>query len=685
MGLSKSLTASINALEKKGEFTPSDGVSVADRAERLALEIERAVHDTHPNLSAYGSQVRTLLFNLKSNVDLTARLLAGTLTPTMLAAMSSDELATEELQKSNAEMVARAEKQAIKITEDGPRIRKTHKGEEVIGGDVDMVVDKVPSPLVAPETASEQDKAREPPAQLDLARSPTKGLAVSTQQSPTKADFDINKVFSSVKSPTLTQGRHRLSISTAPAGGPGIDPEVDRFLDDGTQSPPYSPSAESDPDVVWRGNLVMNTIATVQVSAKHIGGAKLSESIQLPWNKLIPKSLSVCGRIDEHQAIVYLCGLRYSLPTDIVVVNLEPGSEASKPEFQKIFDYFVSKKRYGVIGDKGVANVRDTYLVPVLPGTGNHPEFMYNLQDNFIPETRTEPMLLAVFVYRNDPETLMRVHGTADAEHAKRQHELATQPNTQHGQQGFVQSPGTPTPSHPGFPQGGRQSISAPAFSPATPQGTFPNYPTPRESHHPLQQPQLNASGQREPDQPVTGYRPAQDPAQVAAEAIARQVLGPLIISPTVNFLLPQAQTMSTKEWEVIKNIYEQDPRARDDLPYLSSVLERVGNRGQSAPGAPPTPTPAPAPAPAPAPRRKSQPKVQPSQAPLPGPAVQTPVPPPQPPHAIRNTPIPPPPIPHVAAAAAAPPPRQTPPRQTPIPPPPIPPQAAAAAGAPPA
>ncbi|KAK3305182.1 uncharacterized protein B0T15DRAFT_531556 [Chaetomium strumarium] len=56
---------------------------------------------------------------------------------------------------------------------------------------------------------------------------------------------------------------------------------------------------------------------------------------------------------------------------------------------------------------------------------------------------------------------------------------------------------------------------------------------------------------------------------------MARDILGNLMTSPTVHFLLPQAHVMTHKEWGVIKKVYEKNPRARDDLSYLSECLER--------------------------------------------------------------------------------------------------------------
>jgi len=673
--LSKSLAASIGVAEKNGSV-PSDGVSTSDRAERFALQIERAVHDTHPTTGSYAGQIRTLAFNLKSNPELTARLLARTLTPPMLASMSTEELASKELQKETAEMLARAEKQAIKITDDIPRVRRTHKGDEIIDDDHFIASEEVPSAPVGRSGAPKQEPKETPEFPPHARHRSVSGPVVDSQQSPSRSDFDLNKVFSSVKSPTLPQGQPRASFAAAPSAGPGEDPDVDRLLDDGTQSPPYSPKEENDPDVVWRGNVIMNTIAEVQVAAKHMGGANLNETINLPWDKLLPRTLTVCGRIDEQQAIVYLCGLRYSLPTDVVVVSLEPTTPAAKAGMNKLIDYFVSKKRYGVVGDKGVANVRDTYLVPVPAGTGNQPEFMMNLADNFIPDTRTEPMMLCVIVYRNDPETIQRIHGTTDTNHSVRMQQAVS-----HGS-GPSQSPGTPTPTQGAFPPTGRQSVSAPAFSPTSPQGAFPQYPSPRMATPAQQQPPPQAPGPQPPRQTST-----MDELQRQGEATAREVLGHLITSPTVSFLLPQAHIMSRKEWELIKRIYERDPRTRDELPYLSTILEKEGQQQQQQQqqqrqvSQPQPPAQAQAPSPHPQQQHRPQPQQplqsQPPTQHQPHPQQQPQQQQQQHPHPVRTTPIPPPPIPPAASAG--------PPKQTPIPPPPIPPQATGSSGGPPA
>lgn len=65
--------------------------------------------------------------------------------------------------------------------------------------------------------------------------------------------------------------------------------------------------------------------------------------------------------------------------------------------------------------------------------------------------------------------------------------------------------------------------------------------------------------------------------AQQTGQKVAQEVLGQFVTVPTVQFLLPQAHQMSRREWEIIKSIYERDPKAQDDLQYLGILLEKEG------------------------------------------------------------------------------------------------------------
>ncbi|KAF4595718.1 Transcription factor S-II, central domain containing protein [Ophiocordyceps camponoti-floridani] len=566
--LKKSLCHVIGGIMKTNGFVLAEGETEEETAEKYALQIERAVFDTHPvgkSQKEYGLQIKTLAFNLKNNPELCHGLLSGNLPPSNLAVMTSEQLASAEMQRQTAEMRARAEKQSILYTsETGPRVRRTHKGEEVVEDD-SLAINEAPMPTAGgprrggtngPAVKREPDGA-EPQQQQQ-------------QRSPSQPNFDINKVFSTVKSPMVGHQR-KPSVPDIQTKGPGFDPDVDRMLEDDNESPPYSPTEEAqDPDVVWRGSLAMSSIADFQATAKYVGGANFGNMGS--WSKLMPKRMTVAGRIPQQSAIEYLCSMRYSNLTDIVVVSVAPATSSSRPEFQNLIEYFLSKNRYGVVGNKVAGNVRDTYLVPVPAGEDGHPEFMLNLVDNYIPRSRTEPMLLAVFVYRNEPEQMKQ--------QAAVQPEPAASGQPANGQLASASaSPATVRNS----------SVSGPAFSPATPQGPFSGTTqaapaTPVTATQRQQQPPSSSTPVPIP-QPASCARPAapsppgpmteaESQAQMAGQVVAREVLGPLISAPTVQFLLPQAHRMSRKEWEVVRTMYEREPRSREDLNYLGALLE---------------------------------------------------------------------------------------------------------------
>ena len=75
------------------------------------------------------------MFNLKKNTVLVDRLLSGSLKAAEFVAMEAEEMASADKQREYAAMREAAEKQMILTDEPGPRLRKTHKGEEIVGED----------------------------------------------------------------------------------------------------------------------------------------------------------------------------------------------------------------------------------------------------------------------------------------------------------------------------------------------------------------------------------------------------------------------------------------------------------------------------------------------------------------------------------------------------------------------
>lgn len=102
----------------------------------IAVAVERAVFRicyTAAKLAAeYNNKIRSINFNLKKNNALADEVLNGGILPERLAEMSTDEMANKELKEYMAKVRIQAEINVTLVKTDGPRIRKTHKGEELV-------------------------------------------------------------------------------------------------------------------------------------------------------------------------------------------------------------------------------------------------------------------------------------------------------------------------------------------------------------------------------------------------------------------------------------------------------------------------------------------------------------------------------------------------------------------------
>ncbi|QSZ36184.1 hypothetical protein DSL72_007309 [Monilinia vaccinii-corymbosi] len=579
--IKKGLLQSIPLAIEDRYYTLRPDDTIEAKAERLAIQIEVAVRNTHPNKSASIKQIRSIFLNLKQNQELCNGLLTQSLTPQALAVMTTDDMASKELKRETAIMKARADKQSIMITDDGPRIRRTHKGEEIIEGDsnpieysdIPMSASRRREILDPNAGTGDRSRSRSPENEVELpeedmddyssrdkirsSSTPKVPLNIDTKQPAVRKgsaqgsateSFDINKVFSSVRSPHPATNKQRVSVdhyrrmsgNAPPVNGPGDDPDVDKMLQDDNESPPYSPVEDNpDPDIVWRGTVSMDAVAKFPAYAKQVAGPDLSRNrMQTPWSDLLHKDLKVHGRIDADKANEYLCGLRYSPPSDVIIINITPASESQ--DFLDLYNYFHDKKRYGVLTNKGPGNVRDTYLVPVPPGPGNIPDFIVNLLEHNLPEDRPEPSILVTLVVRSgwEPSRIQSFDGASDP------HSPLTAGGVGQRQMSMNHTGPAMSPSSVAHP-GGFHSPS-------------PAVPRPDERHQ-----HQNFEEQRRI-------------AQVDGEAIALRILGEYSRAPTVSFLMPQAYQMRDLEWQAIRSILERDEKAQNDLKHLSEVLART-------------------------------------------------------------------------------------------------------------
>lgn len=123
--------------QKEGAFSLPPNQSVEDFGNKLGLAVEYAIFlnfwgPSAEQSSHYPEKFRTINHNVKQNPALRNRLLTGDLSPNDFSKMSSHDMASKELQEKTAEMKRAADQQAILVEQQGPRIRRTHKGEEFV-------------------------------------------------------------------------------------------------------------------------------------------------------------------------------------------------------------------------------------------------------------------------------------------------------------------------------------------------------------------------------------------------------------------------------------------------------------------------------------------------------------------------------------------------------------------------
>ena len=481
--------------EKQGTFSLPPGQKADEFGLRLGLGVEYAVYLNFWGQSAkpsepYVDKFRAIQHNVKANPDLRDRLLDGSLSPNDFSKMSRDDMASKELQEKKAELMKEAEKQHMLIQEEGPRMRRTHKGEELIEDDSHLA-DTADPAFTAPlrkrpseiETNLKQGSPEAPtpqsPAAVELpenygAGSPTprQPLTVDTNAQPhasaaaerkSSNNFNIQDVWSGVKGPDPEVQRQRQmsrpseSAITPIQPTPGVqaDAEIDQLLkdDEAEDEEPYSPvDYTAEPGApIWHGKMSMSGIASFNGTAKHVAGADHSSS--LPWYTLIPPALTIEGRIDVDRASEYLCGLRWSSTTDVVVVSVTPNQEPDNiAQFDKLFRYFTERKRYGVVGKSTVPVVKDTYVVPLEAGMSKKPDFVELLEYCIIEDPTPERMLLLTFVVKanNSPsaqQTPRPLDASISSPIGANSHGPGPSPMGQHA--GFQGTPNPPMPFPP--------------------------------------------------------------------------------------------------------------------------------------------------------------------------------------------------------------------------------------------
>lgn len=563
--LRDTLTPIIHSASESRDFQLPPGQTAYSLATQLALEVDRAAIQRHGEPAGpeapFTTQLRSIVFNVKKNSNLVDQLLSGGLKAEDLANMAPEEMASDEKQREYAAIREANEKQMVLTEEVGPRLRKTHKGEEFVEMEASHQNDEFKQPP-PPRDRDEDEKGAVPPspaqeshASVELPDDPGRreSFADTMDADPARrpsTNFDINSVFAQVKSPVNEQHtfvRQRQASNKSPeksAHGPGVDADVDRLLKD--EDGDVDMNSFSDESIVWHGQIKMQHMEPFQSVARFVAGGDFGKAIS--WNKLLASNLPIEGRIEEGKGDEYIRGLASTGSHDVAVLALSPVDSDGRLVMDSLYQYFQPRQRWGVIPVDRLDSeaMRDLYVIPIPAGGSNLPQFMDLLEYCTIETPRKEAMLLLALVAKlpdiqPHPPALAQTPHAAPAE----QNPMPIPPVTG--------VPG-PSPSPLTNPHGPAYSPVGSTFTQNVP---FNNYP---------------------PPQPHNGYAQFGMPQAPQPPADPAAILGPHINAPVVQAFL-QTQ-MTYDQLQNLKAILDKVPEARDSIAVLGQYLANANGNG---------------------------------------------------------------------------------------------------------
>lgn len=592
----KAFVEQANALVQGGAVSLAKGESAKGLGTQIALQIEHAVYyvrsgnEGEPN-DAYKDQIRAILNNIKTNSDLATRVMSKDLPADELAGMGPKDMATEEQKQKDAEEKMRMEKQHVLVEEQGPRIRRTHKGDEYVDDSRQVAESATSNAPVRKQSTIDQDTEMKSPTATDTGNKPStmrkpsaagKGKPFVSTHRKSSSNFDINKVYAGVQgSPTDGEAPKLPEVqvpSTPPPPSnqaPVADPEVDRLLkDEDNESEPYSPKDFVEEGVVWRGRVNGGSLGNFNTVARFAAGCQPDvDNLRMTWSQLVPPEIRLHGRIQPSKADDYLCGLEYSNTTELVIITLvEPKEPEDQAQFDKFFKYLKQKDRYGVGSQHSVPAIKDIYLLPMDAGQPL-PTVMKALDHGFTDPIQERSFLVPIVIKWTElPHNAEKVRALALQQQATHSPSVgppvAQTPITPHEPQMMQFDP---------HPQGQPDQNQVTNGATHPPQHTTPTpAPAPYSTPPPQQQPPHAHAPVQVPTPQSRALSQQPQGQQSVAQTTALRVLGSEMANlPSVVALVAQAPQAGENEFNIIKECIEENAEAGTSLPVLTQSLQR--------------------------------------------------------------------------------------------------------------
>lgn len=411
--------------------------SADDYAEELGVRLEQALFDkfaenkkqilkTHAKSKTksfdvgqkYRAKFRSLSVILKDekNPELHKRIVSGELAPEEFVVLSRDELLNPALKQIADAVRAESIRNSILVVDDGPRIRRTHKGEEYIDDAFEEQqkpqewkeepIFNVPSRESTVEksvepVASERKSASKSPRNSPALAGPQEHVLPSLAVDSNNTNEDYNNYHNHYNDYAEEQGDNKVEVDIEDGvdlddilNSDHKDQKTQKFkrdggFDDVEENDDYDPFFEPDSSetkvttpkdtsdiAVYTGQVSMPSVSDFPGTAVHLSGPS-GFNPHYSWTRVVDPMapISIEGRLDRARAEKYLKAVGQS--KDIVSFVLKSDeTDSSIPQYSKLFNYFSKKDKYGVItrsrpppSEHGPPiPIKDAYLIPLKEG-----------------------------------------------------------------------------------------------------------------------------------------------------------------------------------------------------------------------------------------------------------------------------------------------------------------------------
>lgn len=303
---------------------PSD-VDVAKYSRSLACEIEEAFYDVHASKRGdvgqrYRDRFRSLNFNLRNdkNESLQRQILTRELSPEECANLTSEQMLNPELRKLADEVRKESIRESVLKQETAPRVRRTHKGEEIVELE-DNGINEDPEPL-----------------------------PIAVASGPEKPELGhLDRPIPSNLPDTVNSGQTSEFASFSPPASPS------EKSDDGADwhpDPPVRP--------VWDGRIILGNRISCSGTAMYLSGPS-------DWASVLElqKPLEIIGKVKASEVYSYLDDSPRQIAS-LAVISDDSNS------LKQLADYLQQRACVCALGNMKPPT-RDAYLMIDAPNLGN--------------------------------------------------------------------------------------------------------------------------------------------------------------------------------------------------------------------------------------------------------------------------------------------------------------------------